>query len=159
MEVAGRIEIRRIGLRRIGDGFVTSMMWDAGGQPFKTTGATDVTINSADAGTAKFTNEWSQLVTGGLVSNITSWTDQWYTALGNGTLATLVTGAWMPGDFESSVAASSGDWRVAPMPTYTAGGPAATAENGGSSYAVMKGSKNALVAGAKRANAMIESEH
>lgn len=133
----------------VGDpGFVTSMMWDAGGQPFKTTGATNVTINTADAGTAKFTNEWNQLVTGGLVSNITSWTDQWYTALGNGTLATLVTGAWMPGDFESSVAASSGDWRVAPMPTYTAGGPAATAENGGSSYAVMKGSKNPLVAAA-----------
>ena len=130
-------------------GFVTSMIWDAGGQPFKTTGTTDVTINTADAGTKKFADEWNQMVDQGLLAPIiASWTNQWYTALGNGTIATLVTGAWMPGDFESSVAASSGDWRVAPMPTWSAGGPAATAENGGSSYAVMKGSKNALVAAA-----------
>ena len=133
----------------IGDpGFVTSMMWDAGGQPFKTSGGTNVTINTADPGTAKFANEWNQLVDQGLLSNIPAWTDQWYTALGNGTLATLVTGAWMPGDFESDVTAGSGDWRVAPMPTWSAGGAAATAENGGSSYAVLKGSKNALVAAA-----------
>lgn len=130
-------------------GFVTSMIWDAGGRPFKTTGTTSVTIDSADAGTKKFADEWNQLVDQGLLStSITAWSNQWYTALGNGTLATLVTGAWMPGDFESSVAASSGDWRVAPMPTWSAGGAAATAENGGSSYAVMKGSKNALVAAA-----------
>jgi multiple sugar transport system substrate-binding protein len=126
-------------------GFITSMIWDAGGKPFQTSG-TNVTVDTADPGIAKFTGVWNKLVDQGLLDQISGWTDQWYTGLGNGTIATLVTGAWMPGDLESSVAQASGDWRVAPMPTYTAGGPAATAESGGSSYAVMKGSKNALVA-------------
>jgi multiple sugar transport system substrate-binding protein len=126
-------------------GFITSMIWDAGGKPFSGSG-TNVTVNTADPGITKFTGVWNQMVSKGLLDQVSGWTDQWYTALGNGTIATLVTGAWMPGDLESDVAAASGDWRVAPMPTYTAGAPAATAESGGSSYAVMKGSKNALVA-------------
>jgi multiple sugar transport system substrate-binding protein len=129
-------------------GFITSMVWDAGGQPFKTSGTTNVTVNTSDAGTKKFADAWNQMVDQNLVDPISGWTDQWYTALGNGTIATLVTGAWMPGDFESDVAAASGDWRVAPMPTWTAGGQAATAESGGSAYSVMKGSSNPLVAAA-----------
>ena len=126
-------------------GFTTSMIWQAGGKPFTTSGATSVTINTQDSGTAKWAAEWDQLEGKGLLSQIPGWTSQWFTALGNGSIATLVTGAWMPDDLETSVTNASGDWRVAPMPTYTAG-TAASAENGGSSYAVMKGSGNALVA-------------
>jgi multiple sugar transport system substrate-binding protein len=126
-------------------GFVTSMAWQAGGTPFKVSGTTNVTINTADAGMKKFTAEWDQLEENGLLSNISNWTSQWFTALADGTIATLATGAWMPGDLEANAAAASGDWRVAPMPTY-GGGTAASAESGGSSYAVMKGSSNALVA-------------
>ena len=127
-------------------GFVTSMIWDAGGTPFKTSGATNVTINTQDAGTKTFTDTWNQLLSQGLLDPVSSWSNQWYTALGNGSIASLVTGAWMPGNLESGVAATSGDWRVAPMPTWSAGATAATAENGGSSDAVMKGAKNPLVA-------------
>jgi multiple sugar transport system substrate-binding protein len=127
-------------------GFVTSMIWDAGGHPYAVSGTKDVTINLQDAGSKKFTALWNQMVGGGLVAPTSSWTTPWYTGLGNGSIATLITGAWMPGDLESGVAAASGDWRVAPMPTWQAGAPAATAENGGSSDAVMKQSKNPLVA-------------
>jgi multiple sugar transport system substrate-binding protein len=126
-------------------GFVTSMVWQAGGDPFKVSSATDVTINTQDAGTKKFAAQWDQLEEKGLLAQTTGWTSQWFTQLGNGQIATLVTGAWMPDDLETSAAAGSGDWRVAPMPTYTAG-TAASAENGGSSYAVMKASSNSLVA-------------
>ena len=128
-------------------GFTTSMIWQAGGKPFTVNGSTSVTIDTKDAGTQKWAAEWDQLEEKGLLSQIAGWSSQWFTALGNGTIATLVTGAWMPGNLETSAAAGSGDWRVAPMPTYTAG-TAASAENGGSSYAVMKGSSNALVAAA-----------
>jgi multiple sugar transport system substrate-binding protein len=126
-------------------GFTTSMIWDAGGQPFKVSGTSNVSIDLQDPGAKKFTALWNQLVQGGLLSSIPGWTDQWYQALGNGTIATLVTGAWMPATLES-IAASTGQWRVAPMPTWDAGGPAATAMNGGSSDAVLKQSKNPLVA-------------
>ena len=127
-------------------GFVTSMIWDAGGQPYKVSGTRNVTINLQDAGAKKFTAAWNQLVQGGLVSPIVGWTDQWYQGLGNGTIASLVTGAWMPGNLESSVAAGSGNWRVAPMPTWEKGAPAATSQNGGSSDTVLKQSRNPLVA-------------
>jgi len=126
-------------------GFATSMVWQAGGKPFTVSGATSVTINTQDSGTTKWAAEWDQLEEKGLLAQTTGWTSQWFNQLGNGQIATLVTGAWMPDNLETSAAAGSGNWRVAPMPTYTAG-TAASAENGGSSYAVMKGSSNALVA-------------
>ena len=126
-------------------GFATSMIWQAGGKPFSTDGK-NVTINLADDGTKKWTGVWNQLVTGGLVASIPGWSDEWFKALGDGTIATLAIGAWMPGVLESSVKAGAGKWRVAPMPTYD--GQPATAENGGSAQAVLKQSANpALAAG------------
>lgn len=126
-------------------GFTTSMIWQAGGHPFKA-GGTDVTIDLADEGTKKWTAVWNKLVEGKLLSSINGWTDEWFQGLGNGTLATLLTGAWMPGNFIASVPGGKGKWRVAPMPTYD--GKPANSENGGSSQAVMAQSKNtALAAG------------
>ncbi|WP_022907430.1 ABC transporter substrate-binding protein [Curtobacterium sp. B18] len=127
-------------------GFTTSMIAQAGGTPFTTKGD-KVTINLEDAGTKKWTKTWDQLVEQGLLSKTVGWSDDWYKQLGNGQIATLITGAWMPGNLEASVADASGDWRVAPMPTYD-GGTAQTANNGGSAEAVMRQSKNpALAAG------------
>jgi multiple sugar transport system substrate-binding protein len=128
-------------------GFVTSMIWDAGGHPYTVTGKTSVNINLQDPGSKKFADTWSQLIQGGDLSPISSWSSQWNQGLSNGTIASLVTGAWMPGNLEGSVAPTGkGDWRVAPMPTWTAGGAPATAENGGSSDAVLKQSKHQLAA-------------
>jgi multiple sugar transport system substrate-binding protein len=126
-------------------GFTTSMIWQAGGQPYKTEKSTDVSINLQDAGSKKFADTWSELVEGGLVSPISSWSDEWYKGLGDGSIATLTIGAWMPGNLESGVAQASGNWRVAPMPTWEKG-QAASAENGGGGDAILKQSKNKLAA-------------
>ncbi|MFT4280916.1 ABC transporter substrate-binding protein [Microbacterium sp.] len=127
-------------------GFGTSMIWQAGGRPFSADGE-KVTVNLADEGTLKWANTWDTLVDEGLMSQIPGWTDEWFQGLANGKIATLPIGAWMPGVLESGAADGAGDWRVAPMPTYD-GGAAVTAENGGSSEAVTKQSKNpALAAG------------
>ena len=126
-------------------GFTTSMIWQAGGKPFKVSG-TKVTVNlTTDPGTKKFTSLWGGLVSQHLLAPITSWTDQWYQGLGNGSIATLVTGAWMPANLESGVPSGSGKWAVAPMPQWT---PAAhaTAENGGSSLAIPSASNNKALA-------------
>jgi multiple sugar transport system substrate-binding protein len=129
-------------------GFTTSMIWAAGGHPYVTSGTKNVTINfSSDAGTQKFENMWSPLITGGLLSQIPGWSSQWYTGLANGTIATLVTGGWMGVDLESGVTGAKGNWRVAPIPQYTAGSTA-TSENGGSSDAVLSASKNQAAAAA-----------
>jgi multiple sugar transport system substrate-binding protein len=126
-------------------GFITSMIWDAGGKPYVTKGKANVTINMADAGAKKFEGLWSQMISGGLVDPVTSWSSQWYTGLGNGTIASLVTGGWMGVDLESGVPTGSGQWRVAPIPEWTSG-KAATSENGGSSDAILKQSKHQLAA-------------
>lgn len=126
-------------------GFTTSMIWQAGGHPFQSNG-TKVTINLQDSGSTKWTSVWNTLVENKLLAPIPGWTDQWYQALGDGTIATLPTGAWMPGVLESSVKNGSGQWRVAPLPKYS--GSAGNSENGGSSQVVLKQSKNqALAAG------------
>jgi multiple sugar transport system substrate-binding protein len=126
-------------------GFTTSMIWQAGGKPFSTSGK-NVTINLNDAGTQKWTGVWNQLVTGGLLASIPGWSDEWFKALGDGTIASLATGAWMPGVLEASVKGGAGKWAVAPLPTYD--GQPATAENGGSTESVLKQSANpALAAG------------
>ena len=126
-------------------GFTTSMIWEAGGKPYTTTNGTDVTINLQDEGSKKFADTWNQLVEGDLVSPVSSWSDEWYKGLGDGTIATLAIGAWMPGNLESGVPDAAGDWRVAPLPTFEAGVPAG-AENGGGGDSVLAQSKNKLAA-------------
>ncbi|MGS2647108.1 extracellular solute-binding protein [Streptosporangium sp. LJ11] len=125
-------------------GFVTSMIWQAGGKPYKVEGTT-VSVDFGDAGTRKFTSAWQQLVGDKLVAPVTGWTDAWYKGLGDGTIATLVIGAWMPANLETGVKAGFGKWRVAPMPQWESGGRA-TSESGGSSLAIPEASANKTLA-------------
>ncbi|WP_327693259.1 ABC transporter substrate-binding protein [Streptomyces sp. NBC_00459] len=121
-------------------GFTTSLLWEAGSRPYKVDG-TKVSINFDDAGAKKYTDTWQKLIDEKLVSPINGWTDDWYKGLGDGTIATLTTGAWMPANFVSGVPQASGQWRAAPMPAWTKGDKA-SAENGGSSLALPELGKN-----------------
>ncbi|GLW33163.1 sugar ABC transporter substrate-binding protein [Actinoplanes regularis] len=125
-------------------GFTTSMIWQAGGRPYKVDGTT-VSINFADPGTQKWTGLWQGLIDKKLLAPIPGWSDAWYKGLGDGTIASLVIGAWMPPNLESGVKAASGKWRVAPMPQWAAG-EKVTSENGGSSLAVTEASQNKTLA-------------
>ncbi|QTE30080.1 ABC transporter substrate-binding protein [Pengzhenrongella sicca] len=125
-------------------GFLTGLLWQAGGQPYTVDGA-NVTIDLADEGTTKFADTWQQLLDDDLLAPITSWSDEWYQGLGNGSIATLISGAWMPANFTSGVPAASGKWRVAPLPQWEEG-DTASAENGGSSLAVPTASENSALA-------------
>ncbi|MFG3341301.1 ABC transporter substrate-binding protein [Glycomyces sp. NPDC048151] len=129
----------------IGDaGFATSMIWQAGGQPYQVDG-TEVGIDFGDEGTKAFTTMWQQLIDEGLLAPVGSWSDEWYQGLGSGTIASLTIGAWMPANLESGVPQGSGAWRVAEMPQWEAGAHA-TSENGGSSLAVPAASGNSALA-------------
>ncbi|MFJ6419610.1 ABC transporter substrate-binding protein [Streptomyces hydrogenans] len=121
-------------------GATTSLIWQAGGRPYKSQG-TDVTIDFGDEGTQKYTATWQKLLDDKLVAPVSSWSDAWYKGLADGSIATLSIGAWMPANFTSGVASASGDWRVAPLPQWTKGDKT-SAENGGSSLAVPKAAKN-----------------
>ncbi len=121
-------------------GFTTSMIWQAGGKPYQVNG-TDVTLNFADEGAQRYASTWQTLISEKLVAQVSPWTDEWFKGLGDGTIASLTTGAWMPANLESGAPAGKGKWRVAPMPQWQAGGTA-TAENGGSSLAIPAASTN-----------------
>lgn len=121
-------------------GETTSLLWQAGSRPYKVDG-TNVKIDFSDAGAQKYTAVWQKLLDEKLLAPITGWSDDWYKGLGDGTIATLATGAWMPANFATGVKGASGDWRAAPLPAWTAGDKA-SAENGGSSLALPTLGKN-----------------
>jgi multiple sugar transport system substrate-binding protein len=125
-------------------GFTTSLIWQAGGKPYKVSG-TDVSVSFTDEGSAKFAETWQKLIDEDLLAPISSWSDEWYKGLGNGTIATLTTGAWMPGNLASGVAEGKGKWRVAPMPQWKSGATS-SAENGGSSLAIPAASGQSALA-------------
>lgn len=125
-------------------GFTTSALWQAGSRPYKVDG-TKVKIDFSDEGAKKFTGTWQKLIDEKLLAPINGWTDDWYKGLGDGTIATLTTGAWMPANFETGVPNASGDWRAAPMPQWSKG-EKASAESGGSSLAVPALAKNKEIA-------------
>jgi multiple sugar transport system substrate-binding protein len=127
-------------------GFTTSLIWQAGGKPYQVNG-TEVGINFTDPGSTEFVKVWQTLITEKLLAPVSGWTDQWFQGMTNGTIASLATGAWMPANLVSSAPSGSGKWRVADLPQWQAGG-AASAENGGSSLAIMeKGANKALAYG------------
>ncbi|MEU5870819.1 sugar ABC transporter substrate-binding protein [Glycomyces sp. NPDC047369] len=126
-------------------GFAQPLIWQAGGQPYAVDG-TEVTIDLQDDGSRRWADMWNRMLEPGLLAPIPTWSDDWWQALSNGTVASLVIGAWMPGILEGSVPDGAGDWRVAPVPSYD--GSPVTAENGGSSQAVLKQSENPALAAA-----------
>ena len=123
-------------------------MWQAGGRPFdvKDDGTT-ISLDLEDEGSQAFAANWSRLTEGELLPNIPSWSDEWYRALGDGTIATLLSGAWMPGVLQSSVPEAAGNWRAAPLPTYD-GSTGSNSENGGGGQVVLEQSENKALAAA-----------
>ncbi|SES00676.1 multiple sugar transport system substrate-binding protein [Propionibacterium cyclohexanicum] len=116
-------------------GFLTSIMWQLSPGAFKVDGQ-KVTVDFTGADFQKFVTIWQKLISEKLIStSITGWSDEWFKGLGDGTLASLPTGAWMPANLLKSSPAASGNFRVAAMPSID--GSAKNAENGGSSLAVL----------------------
>jgi len=123
-------------------GLSTSIMWQAGGRPFTVDGTTVGVDLANDPGTEAFAGIWQQLQDDGIVNTeIQGWSDEWFTALSNGTLATLITAGWMPANMLSGAPGGAGSWRVAPLPQFNEG-EFHTAELGGSALTVLESSPN-----------------
>ena len=120
-------------------GFFDSMTWLAGATPFETSkdGET-VTINlTGDKNVKTFTDFWQKMIDEDLIDTKTvGWTDDWNKGLDDGSIASLLTGAWMPYNLLSGAPNGDGKWRIAQMPT--ADGSETNSENGGSSLAIVK---------------------
>lgn len=122
--------------------FYSAMIWLAGGRPFSVSNdGKNVTINlTDDAGTNSFTEFWQKMIDEGLVyTGSDTWADKWKEAVGEGKVASLFAGAWMPSLLMSNLPGTAGLWRVAQMPTKD--GKTTTSENGGSALAVLQRSR------------------
>lgn len=116
-------------------GFLASMLWQAGARPFTADGET-IGIDFTGSNVRKFTDMWQPLMDKELIdTNTKGWTEDWYQALNNGRIATILTGAWMVTSLKKNVSGMSGKWRVAPMPQYQAG-EHVNGENGGGALAL-----------------------
>lgn len=120
-------------------GWVNSLMWQAGVRPFKVNGTTlSIDFNSPAA--LKVANYWGGMMKAGLLTNTGDFNTAWYTALANGSLASWVTAGWGPVFLSGQAAKTTGKWRAAPLPQWTAGAHA-SANWGGSTDAVTTQSK------------------
>jgi multiple sugar transport system substrate-binding protein len=121
------------------------LIFQAGGKPFQFKGTVG-TVNLADAGTSKWASMYGPLLKQHLLLTTTPlYSPAWVTALQNGTIASVIFGGWGVGTLEYFVPGMAGQWRVAPIPQYTAGADA-SAQMGGSSTSVMAASPNKLAA-------------
>ncbi len=116
-------------------GWLAAVLWQKGWRPFKLDG-TNIHIAINDP-IAKSWADWMQkLVDAKAIDTKPEWTTDWFAKFDNGTYASWTTAAWGPTLMTSSMKASVGKWRAAPMPQWTAG--AKVVSNwGGSTFAAM----------------------
>lgn len=114
--------------------------WQAGAHWFGINGQSwNVSIN--DGPTMQVASYWQNLLSSKLVKTEADFANGWYHDLQTGTLATWLTGAWGAGIIAQNAPQSSGNWRVAPLPQWQAGGTA-NGDWGGSTTVVFKDTKH-----------------
>jgi multiple sugar transport system substrate-binding protein len=120
-------------------GWFNGLMWQAGARPFEVDGK-NISVNMNDPAAIKVAEYWGGMVDEELVATQTPFTNEWYTALSNGTYASWITAAWGPVFLTGIAGESKGKWRAAPLPQWSAG-ENVSANWGGSTSAVTTQSK------------------
>ncbi|AZI59292.1 extracellular solute-binding protein [Nakamurella antarctica] len=120
----------------------TGLLWQAGAKLFDNSGD-GVKVNlDSDPKAAEVNSYWQDLISKKLVAtNLQGFSPELYKAWDDGSIATWISAAWGYSTIRDNAPAGAGKWAVAPMPQWTAGGNAA-GNWGGSSTAVLKGSKH-----------------
>ncbi|MBO0985244.1 ABC transporter substrate-binding protein [Rathayibacter sp. SD072] len=118
-----------------GRAYQQALFAQAGSVPYTVDG-TDVTVDVDDEASAKVMNYWNDLVGKGLVGTEDSSTTDYNTHLVDGTYASVIAAAWLPGYLQGFEGADpDAVWRAAPVPQWEGEEP--TQINiGGSAFAV-----------------------
>jgi multiple sugar transport system substrate-binding protein len=120
-------------------GWFFGMLWQSGAQPFVVNGK-NITINFTSPEVMRVVKLWGDMMKAGVLSPIDTYTNDWNTAIGNGSIACWQAGAW--GTYISGYGPDyAGKWKVYLMPQWTAGGKV-NGNYGGSTIAVMKASQH-----------------
>jgi multiple sugar transport system substrate-binding protein len=115
-------------------GWFNSLLWQVGVRPFKVNG-TNLSIDINSPAALQVANYWGSMIKAGVLATMPDFATDWYTALSNGSIASWVAAGWSPVFLSGQAAKTTGKWRAAPLPQWTAGATA-SANWGGSTDAV-----------------------
>nr|WP_229671233.1 extracellular solute-binding protein [Salinibacterium xinjiangense] len=116
------------------------MVWQNNGQWFENNGE-DWTVDLTSPESLEVADYWQGLLDRGEVSTLASFSDEWNASFNTGQQWTWISAVWGASTIKSGAPDTSGKWAVAQMPQWNAGDDAA-GNWGGSSSAVLKGSKH-----------------
>ena len=124
---------------------VIGLLWQAGAKPFGYDGDKTVTIDVNSDAAKQVMSYWQGLIDQDLVSTDADFNDGFYQGLSNDKYAGWLTAAWAPIFLQGTVENTSGKWRAAPLPQWSAG-ENVSGNWGGSSDAVLSTTKNPIAA-------------
>jgi len=101
-------------------GWIAAVLWQKGWRPFHVDG-TNIHIQLNDPIAKEWAGYWQKLIDAKAVDTAPVWTTEWFAGLDSGKYASWITAAWGPTLMTSSMKASVGKWRAAPMPQYKKG--------------------------------------
>jgi multiple sugar transport system substrate-binding protein len=107
------------------------LAWQAGARPFQQTGKDSWLINLTSPAMQKLVNFWAPLIANGTVSVDPDFTTGWYQGMSSGKYAGWLVAAWGPYFLTSVAKNTSGLWRAAELPQWTAGAHVSGNEGGG----------------------------
>ncbi|MCY7413769.1 MAG: extracellular solute-binding protein [Salinibacterium sp.] len=116
------------------------MVWQNDGQWFTNNGD-DWSVDLTSEKSLEVADYWQGLLERQEVSTLASFSDEWNASFNTGQQWTWISAVWGAGTIRSGAPDTSGKWAVALMPQWNAGDNAA-GNWGGSSTAVLKGSKH-----------------
>lgn len=123
-----------------------SLMAQNGAYPFGALNGSTLPIDINTPAAQAVASYWQPMIDDKTIQSVPDFTTDFFRELGSGTLGVWLTAAWGPDTFSTSLAGPSvGQWRVAPIPQWTAGGHAQTNWSG-SCDAVTVQTKNAKAA-------------
>src|SRR5579871_207834 len=122
-------------------GWIAGLMWQAGAQWFTEDTANQAwKVNINSAASKQVADYWQNLINQGLVSTVADFSNDWNAALDKGTIASWPSAVWGQGVIKGNAKDTSGQWKVAPLPQWTAGANA-SAMWGGSAISVVSDTK------------------
>lgn len=126
-------------------GQFVALLWQNGAKPFSYDGDKTVGINLSSPEVTTVLEYWNDLIQKDLVGVDPDFNDQWYQGLANDKYAGWLVAAWGPLFLQGTVANTSGKWRAAELPQWTAG-EHVSSNWGGSTSAVMSSTENPIAA-------------
>lgn len=123
-----------------GEGFFAGLAWQAGASWYKREGDQWKVSVATDPATQRLADYWQQIIDGDLAAKYSLLGQEYNKALNGDRLWGVIGGAWMAAYLKAVSPKTSGDWRVAELPQWTAG--AGSSGNwGGATLVVFKDSK------------------